>query len=94
MGRCKHTDTHKTETDQPRGPTDTYATRSYAPFCFTFSKDATKSDSEPGNAFGRVGGTCCGAVDAGRCAFGTTPGGTPCSLSATGALTPGGNWGT
>ena len=72
--------------------------RNHAPFCFTLSKDATRSESEPGNAFGRICGACCGAcegtVDAGRCAFGTTPGGTPCSLSAVGALTPGGNWGT
>ncbi len=62
-----------------------------APFCFTFSNDITRSDSEPGNAAETARG---GAADAGRC----TPSCCCCCSSCcccsasccTGTFTPGG----
>ncbi len=67
----------------------------HAPFCFTLSKDITKSANEPGNAFARG---CCsgtGSCDAAAAADG---GRAPTALCATfaGSLlskTPGGNCG-
>jgi hypothetical protein len=58
-----------------RAPATTYGSRS--PFCFTFSKEATRSDNEPGNM---LRGTCCCcggccSADGGRCASCLTPGG-------------------
>src|SRR6266404_5617192 len=45
-----------------------------SPFCFTFSKEATRSESEPGNAL-RCCACCCCIADGGRCASNLTPGG-------------------
>ena len=64
----------------------------HSPFCFTFSNDMTKSDSEPGNVFARGGcnfaGSCCdGAVDDGRAPGATFVG------SVLFSDTPGGNCG-
>jgi hypothetical protein len=48
-----------------------------SPFCFTLSKEATRSDNDPGNI---LRGTCCCcggccSADGGRCASSLTPGG-------------------
>jgi hypothetical protein len=60
------------------------------PFCFTVSKDATRSDNEPGNAFRCTGccGCCC-CCGCGCCCCGNADGG-----RCTSSLTPGGNWGS
>lgn len=45
----------------------------HSPFCLTFSKEATRSESEPGNALRCC--ACCCIADGGRCASNLTPGG-------------------
>ena len=70
----------------------------HTPFCFTFSNDTTRSDSDPGNALERwfgvkEGGNTKGTfADGGLCAPMLACWG-PCIESPCDTLTPGGNWG-